>query len=224
VLFVSHNLAAVKSLCTRGLLLDNGRLEMDGTSEAVVGRYIALHEEALSGERRHRIESDPTWKDTSRGFFLYPRGERAEMAVDCGDDIVLEFEVESPKDLEEATVGIVVVTTAGEKIASMSSKVQNVASAPGPSRRWSVRCDMGRLPLNAGIYRLHVYFGNGGFDFARFTSALAIKVREHDVFGWGNPLPPVESWGSIYWEPRWEIAPARRAAVFTAASPLVEVE
>jgi len=40
VLFVSHNLAAVQALCTRALLLANGRLVGDGTTEEVINQYM----------------------------------------------------------------------------------------------------------------------------------------------------------------------------------------
>src|SRR5260370_22739115 len=40
VLFVSHNLAAVQALCSRAILLDNGRLVGDGTTDDVVDQYM----------------------------------------------------------------------------------------------------------------------------------------------------------------------------------------
>ncbi len=41
VLFVSHNMAAVKQLCTRGILLENGKIIFDGGTEASVKRYLS---------------------------------------------------------------------------------------------------------------------------------------------------------------------------------------
>lgn len=40
VLFVSHNMAAVKSLCTRGILLKNGMVDNVGTSDEVIKKYL----------------------------------------------------------------------------------------------------------------------------------------------------------------------------------------
>lgn len=42
VLFVSHNLAAVKSLCTRAILLQSGKLVADGPVEETVTKYLDL--------------------------------------------------------------------------------------------------------------------------------------------------------------------------------------
>lgn len=41
VLFVSHNIAAVKNLCTRGLLLDNGHLVFDGDVDSLILKYMS---------------------------------------------------------------------------------------------------------------------------------------------------------------------------------------
>ena len=40
VVFVSHNLAAVRGLCSRALLLEQGRLEFDGDVDDAVERYL----------------------------------------------------------------------------------------------------------------------------------------------------------------------------------------
>ena len=40
VLFVSHNMGAIKSLCKRGLVLDNGEAVFDGTADQAVDYYI----------------------------------------------------------------------------------------------------------------------------------------------------------------------------------------
>lgn len=41
VVFVSHNMAAVESLCSRTILLDGGRLTCEGDTGSVIARYMA---------------------------------------------------------------------------------------------------------------------------------------------------------------------------------------
>ncbi len=40
VLFVSHNMAAVRSLCERTLLIDQGQIVLDGSTDAAVNQYL----------------------------------------------------------------------------------------------------------------------------------------------------------------------------------------
>jgi lipopolysaccharide transport system ATP-binding protein len=40
ILFVSHNMSSVRALCTRGIILDHGRIVMEGTSHAAADAYL----------------------------------------------------------------------------------------------------------------------------------------------------------------------------------------
>ncbi|MBI9042006.1 polysaccharide ABC transporter ATP-binding protein [Lutibacter sp.] len=48
VLFVSHNMAAVQSLCTRGILLENGMISFSGTTEDTIAKYLTGNKETVS--------------------------------------------------------------------------------------------------------------------------------------------------------------------------------
>ena len=47
ILFVSHNMAAIQSLCTRCLLLDKGKLTMDGGTREVVNSYLRFAQTSM---------------------------------------------------------------------------------------------------------------------------------------------------------------------------------
>ena len=51
VLFVSHNLPAVTRLCTRAILLKDGRITMDDTANEVVAHYLAVERNLMSAKR-----------------------------------------------------------------------------------------------------------------------------------------------------------------------------
>jgi lipopolysaccharide transport system ATP-binding protein len=61
VLFVSHNLAAVRSLCSRGILLERGRMVLDASSEVAVAEYLERYGTKARGGRipraAHRLFS-----------------------------------------------------------------------------------------------------------------------------------------------------------------------
>lgn len=63
VLFVSHTMTAVKSLCTRGILLQKGRVALDGDVDEVVDAYLTAGTDmALTGiipEDAPRISDSP---------------------------------------------------------------------------------------------------------------------------------------------------------------------
>ncbi len=47
IIFVSHNMEAVSRLCTRGILLANGKMVYDGTSENAIQQYLAHNNQSL---------------------------------------------------------------------------------------------------------------------------------------------------------------------------------
>ena len=58
VLFVSHNMAAVKRLCKSGILLENGQISFSGTAEETISRYLTVNTEEVGKtliDRKDRI-------------------------------------------------------------------------------------------------------------------------------------------------------------------------
>lgn len=66
ILFVSHDPAATNALCSRTILLNNGRFDTDGKSSNILNRYLGLimeREEAYDAnepvaKRRHLIAGE----------------------------------------------------------------------------------------------------------------------------------------------------------------------
>lgn len=57
VLFVSHNMAAVKSLCTRAMVLENGMEVFNGNTEAAIQFYLQINNENGNDTERYFEES-----------------------------------------------------------------------------------------------------------------------------------------------------------------------
>lgn len=58
VLFVSHNMQALQSLCSRAVHLEQGRVAAIGTAQAIVAEYLSKISSA-TGEKRWPIETAP---------------------------------------------------------------------------------------------------------------------------------------------------------------------
>jgi len=57
VLFVSHNMAAVENLCSRGIWIDSGQIRMDGSANEVVSSYMkSFAEAATNGTQLSSVE------------------------------------------------------------------------------------------------------------------------------------------------------------------------
>ena len=54
VLFVSHNMASVKQLCQKGLLLENGQLSFMGTAEDTIVKYMSVNSDDIEKPLQNR--------------------------------------------------------------------------------------------------------------------------------------------------------------------------
>ena len=96
VLFVSHNMAAVKSLCTRGIVLENGTSVFEGTTDDCVDFYLKIGNENGSEHLRYFKESE----FENLQFCLHSFGVKAQNKsfgepILRRDDILFEVEYTS---------------------------------------------------------------------------------------------------------------------------------
>jgi lipopolysaccharide transport system ATP-binding protein len=106
VLFVSHNLAAVRQLCTRGVLLHAGQVAMTGTANEVSDRYV----HSMLATRADRFKRDSTGytdvravneegRPTSSFTFGEPAFIELDLRVNSGSDVQCGFTIYNQLDV-----------------------------------------------------------------------------------------------------------------------------
>ena len=93
ILFVSHNIVAVKNLCTRGLMMVNGSLAMDGPMAEIADAYL-IKESNLSQEKRWDNDKDAPGNEhiTLVRAAAFARGKKATDPIKSNETIVVELE------------------------------------------------------------------------------------------------------------------------------------
>ena len=140
MLFVSHNMAAVGSLCSRILYLKNGQVAASGPSSEIIPLYLESERSALGSDAQIP-------DDEQRGYVLRPATR--QMTISCGEPLTIAFELECPIEHASVTAGLVLYNLFDVPIVGASSKVQGI-SGSGQASRWQVSCELGEIPLNAG--------------------------------------------------------------------------
>lgn len=208
ILFVSHNMAVVGSLCERIVWLKDGEVVADGKSDEVIRRYVIETSPQSQGER---LIPD------QRGLgYLLVRPEQ-EYSFLCGEPVKFSFEVISPHPAPSG-VGLVLYDMFDNPVLGASSTRQGFVGEGGGTR-WRIECDMGLVPLNAGEYRLSVYFGDNRRDYGYFQKCLTLNIVPADPYGWGKENPG--AWGHFYWKPEWRIDSIREEDSLPQHEPLL---
>lgn len=163
VLFVSHNLAAVKALTKRALVFQSGRIYFDGSIDEAVARYASS---------LRRVEAGRNWGRGENSSLI-----SAEM-VDENGRPTERYEPGTPIRLN------VVVETRGLRGLTLDLVLRDENNLPVAFYSTAV-FDKVTLPGDAGLYQCHLEFepywlGAGEYCFDIMTS-LTYIVLDHRV-------------------------------------------
>lgn len=95
VLFVSHNMAAVRTLCATAIHLDSGTVCFHGEANAAVDRYHTANEAAISSERYWKQQDAPGDEVLRlRGVTVRSGGDMESGYFPLEEDILVDIEYE----------------------------------------------------------------------------------------------------------------------------------
>ena len=159
VLFVSHNMQAVRRLCQQAILLEEGQLVVHGEMEDVVRRYLAGIES--SEQARHRWE-DPHERpgdELCRLVEVRVTDENGELATTFLTSrpivVTMEFDLASVDAAFIAAFDLVAVDSSVVFRAGHSDVSESVRPRLYPGRN-AVSCTIPAGLLNSGRYAINV--------------------------------------------------------------------
>lgn len=186
VLFVSHNLEAVKALCSRVILLKDGSVWANGSPEKYIPSYIRSMKENTESNlesRTDRIGSGAvklinfTWKDGS--------GNSVD-SVSVGDELwsCLEFGMENSFS-RLSHIGIDCFCEDGTKAFHIDSNMKNHALSQLKSHR-KIYVNFPRIPLTPGDYHIDVRVFVDRSLADRLEGVAMLRVLNGDFYGTGS--------------------------------------
>jgi lipopolysaccharide transport system ATP-binding protein len=123
LLIVSHDKGAIQSICDRAILLNSGRLAMQGDPEAVMDYYNALLAERENQTVRQQITDDGKVQTISGSgevtveevALLNEQDERLEV-VNVGQLVRLKVVVRTTSDIPELVLGYMIKDRLGQPV------------------------------------------------------------------------------------------------------------
>ncbi len=170
VLFVSHNMAIVQSLCHRAVHVQAGRVVGDGPVRDVVGAYLRSLDDAVAIDLQERTDRDPRGWRMVQLQSLGIRGPSGD-ALETGRPARFEFQLSGV--VPRLSCRFVVHDGLGLAVASFDSDVRAPDDSLGSDMSRQLVCEIDELPLTPGRYRIDVVVhGDGhvqdGLDAAAF--------------------------------------------------------
>ncbi|HEX9366343.1 MAG TPA: ABC transporter ATP-binding protein [Vicinamibacterales bacterium] len=176
ILFVSHNMAAVRGLCRRVLLLEAGRIAMDGDADACINRYLARG----TAPGTNQVDVSAVHRRHGYGGLQFQRvtlgaaDNRAIVALGRPIDLQMEVRVETAvNDLE---LSVVVETAEGVRVCECPSSLTLGRIARLEPGAYRLECRIDQNILNPGRYVLTVIAGCGRRVLDEVPDALAFEI------------------------------------------------
>jgi lipopolysaccharide transport system ATP-binding protein len=197
VLFVSHNMAAVASLCTKSILLVSGRVLDYSKTADIISKYernIASISDTPLSERLDR-RGTGLLRVTKVSALSLAGGERNYIPAGKPVDIELRYSSQAGSPLREVLVSIEVIDPRGVKVFTCSNEHEGtVLTLPACGGR--LVCSIPNLPLVPGSYRINVWIAVDGQAADQIQHASQFHVVASDFFPSGN-LPDLGRHGPI---------------------------
>jgi lipopolysaccharide transport system ATP-binding protein len=205
IIFVSHNMASIESLCSSCLLIGSGRLEAQGEPAQIVMRYMVSELRAHGGIQSlvnhsgRRGDSIPM----AMSMRLLSEGDGPTDVVRMGAPFRATVEFSAPHPIRPI-LGITLKTAEGMPLFGVSNRWTNQGVNRQPVPGGTVTCAFERLPLMPGTYLIDLYFGDFGDpsrDLDIIRDAISFEVVPADLLGTGMLPRPVD--GPVFWPATW---------------------
>jgi lipopolysaccharide transport system ATP-binding protein len=205
LLFVSHDPAAVKTLCDRAVLLDDGRVLRSGTPDGVLDYYnaaVAAREHAAGIEQRAEAGGTVTRSGDGRARIasaeLADAAGRRRLVFQCGEAAELRCAIDFHAAIERPTVGLLIRDRLGNDVFGTNTYHLGVFESCAAAGERLVATFATRLNLGPGSYSIslavHSDRTHHEHNYDWWDRALVFEVVPNAAFHFlGSALLPIEA-------------------------------
>jgi ABC-type sulfate/molybdate transport systems ATPase subunit len=203
VLFVSHNLAAVKNLCNRGILLENGLVKYNGKIDQVLNTYS----NAVFIDGNHKDFDEYTIRSGNKSIqflsvSLFNQFGNSSEQFSIGDSITIKFAIEILGEEKKSEFGVQIFDSNEMPIFHMMPRDSNFELIHASEKETYQLC-LKDIRLFPGIYNVSLISANttGHEIFDLIENAISFEIIDGGNYT-SRILP--RSAGLIFMNPEWK--------------------
>jgi lipopolysaccharide transport system ATP-binding protein len=167
VLFVSHNMASIEQLCTRGIMLENGMIKMDGDVHNVVECYL-------------RDNADSFTLREGTGALLFSDYSVDKDLINMGDDLEITMKVTARRPIDKWMIHINIYNANGSYTAQMitDDDPSFTITKLEPNVPVTLKCKIKNINAAPGHYRINLWSGDGYEWFDWLKECMSFSIRQ----------------------------------------------
>ncbi len=187
ILFVSHSMDAIASLCTTCVHVKKGTVAGKVPVEQGIRSYL---DEAAAGDNLPLSQKPRTQKDKGQKPIFHD----LQISTDAGESVMVpvggrvKFDV-TMKDFDEIpgnlTLGVGINNARGQRVALFHTEYHKGLTFRG-AKEMTMTCEVPSLPLAPASYSVDLVLADGYNIIERVERAAQIEVVFNDVFGTGK--------------------------------------
>jgi lipopolysaccharide transport system ATP-binding protein len=209
VIVVSHNMAAISSLCTTAVVLRAGRLVFAGEVSGGVQQYLARDAADMVGDLRNRRDRSGSGEVRAASVALRLPDGRLTRSVCPRTPFEVVVTYEAAVALRDVAITLDIELADGTRVATLHSdfRDQRFTICAGGG---ALSCDIVGLPLRPDTYLLNVAIGGHHALYDSVERAVSFDIAPVDVFGTGRL--PQRNEGPLIAEYHWRVTEGVGAA------------
>jgi lipopolysaccharide transport system ATP-binding protein len=201
LLYVSHQMATIRNLCTSCLVLRGGRLDFHGPTEAAIRRH--LDNSTVAGSRTELDDFRPGWaRRLIASVSFRGQGLKHHARVPLGGAIEIEMTVAvEDAEVKNPVMGVEITSPMFGPVGAVTSAHGALTAGLDATGGATMICRFERLPLVQGRYAIHVWLSDGNIDVDCIRDWLELEIDGDDVYGSGRLPDPAN--GIVLLMPTW---------------------
>lgn len=154
VIFVSHDMNAIREYCDRAVLIEKSELVVEGTSDEVATAYSKMFIQSSKGKEGAKSKNKDNSKRWGNGDLQFNNISLKKKTLSGENkELVLETEIRAVNDIDSVTVGFYIKNANGMPIVGTNNQILNIRlrnMSAGDTRKL--------------VWRVPNIFSEGGFD------------------------------------------------------------
>ncbi|MDA7615200.1 ABC transporter ATP-binding protein [Akkermansiaceae bacterium] len=202
VLFVSHNMGAIQTLCERTIVLDGGRATKDGTPRECIEAYYSCGASGHEKVELKDIQRAGSGLVQCKSFEIRDESNSLVEILIGGNSYSFFFhlEAEEPVQWSQVSCAFNITSFEGTLLTYLDSSYTGIRPEDSKSTKCVFRCKVERFPLIAGKYSISTFVRNRGELSDQIHRVASIDVEKGPFYHSGKQAQRAPFMMDYYWE------------------------
>ena len=191
VLFVSHNMAAVRSLCTKGVLLKNGMVNFTGSVDETIDTYMT---NCLDVTKKLPLSEMPReGRCTGKVRFTnieFLDNNYQQITPRCGKFLRIRLTLETVNAVRDCRISLGIRNNYGSPLMTFATDLTMNNFCLLEGKNHYAYLDIEKLPLTVGYYRIGLWADAQKECADYLDNTIGIEVEDDDFFNNGRSISP----------------------------------